>query len=170
MTISMYQASVPVCIRALTNLAAILKKGEQFAEARKVKPEVLLNSRLAVDMYPLIKQIQMVSDTCKGAGARLAGIENPKYEDNEQTFAELQARIDKTIAFLNTIKPVQIDGSEEKAIVLKFGTNETRYTGLNYLLGFVMPNLAFHVTIAYAILRHHGVELGKRDYLGPAPK
>jgi hypothetical protein len=169
MTISMYQASVPVCVRTLTNLANVLKKGEQFADTKKIKPEVLLNSRIAVDMYPLVKQVQIASDTSKGMAARLAGIDNPKFEDNEQTFADLHTRINRTIEFLNTIKPGQIDGTEEKTIVLKFGPNETRYSGINYLLGFVLPNLGFHVTTAYNILRHHGVELGKRDYLGPAP-
>jgi hypothetical protein len=169
MTISMYQASVPVCIRALNNLANVLKKGEKYAETKKVKPEVMLNCRLAIDMYPLVKQVQIASDTAKGAGARLAGIDNPKFEDNEQTFADLYARIDRTVAFLNTIRPEQIDGSEQKPIVLKLGSGETRYTGIAYLLEFVLPNLAFHVTTAYAILRHHGVDLSKRDYIGPVP-
>jgi hypothetical protein len=169
MAISMYQASVPVCIRALTNLAHILKKGEQFAEARKVKPEVLLNSRLAVDMFPLTRQVQIASDTCKGAGARLAGIDNPRFEDTEQSFADLYSRIDRTVAFLNTIKPDQIDGSEEKPVLLKFGPTEMRFNGLNYLLGFVLPNLGFHTATAYNILRHNGVPLGKSDFLGPNP-
>ncbi len=166
MTISMYQASVPVCIKALNNLKNILKKGEQFAETKKVKPEVLLNSRLAVDMYPLLKQVQIVSDTAKGAGGRLAGVELPKFDDNEQSFSDLYTRIDKTIAFLETIKPGQVDGSEEKEIVLKFGPNEYRFNGINYLLGFVLPNLGFHMSAAYNILRHNGVGLGKSDYLG----
>lgn len=169
MTISMYQATVPVCIRALTNLDLILKKGEQYALKKKVSPEVILNCRLAVDMLPLTKQIQIVSDTAKGAGARLAGIDNPKFEDNEHSFAELYARIDKTIQFLKTIRPEQIDGSEEKTIMLKLGPEEVRFTGVNYLLAFVLPNLLFHVSTAYNILRHNGVELGKRDYLGTTP-
>lgn len=166
MKISMYQASVPVCIKALNNLKNILKKGEQFAETKKVKPEVLLNNRLAVDMYPLLKQVQIVSDTTKGAGGRLAGIELPKFEDNEQSFSDLYTRIDKTIAFLESIKPEQVDGSEEKEIVLKFGPNEFRFDGINYLLGFVLPNLGFHMSAAYNILRHNGVALGKSDFLG----
>lgn len=169
MTIPMYQATIPVCIRALTNLDNVLKKGEQFARNKKISPEVLLNSRLAADMLPLTKQIQIVSDTSKGAGARLAGIDNPKYEDNEKTFEELYARIGKTIEFLKSIRPEQIDGSELKTIVLKLGPEERQFTGLNYLLAFVLPNLMFHVTTAYNILRHNGVEIGKRDYLGELP-
>lgn len=169
MTISMYQASIPVCIRALTNLDQFLRKGEQYAQKKKISPEVMLNLRLAADMLPLSKQIQIVSDTAKGAGARLAGIENPKFEDNEKTFEELYARIDKTIRFLNSIKPEQIDGSEQKTIHLKLGPEESRFTGINYLLAFVLPNLMFHVATAYDILRHNGVEIGKRDYLGALP-
>ena len=170
MNISMYQASVPVCVRALTNLENVLKKGEEFAQKKKISPEVLLNCRLAADMLPLTKQIQIVSDTAKGMGARLSGIENPKFEDNEKTFAELYARIDKTIQFLNSIKSEQIDGSEDKEIMLKVGPDELRFTGLNYLMTFVLPNIFFHVSTAYGILRHNGVEIGKRDYLGAMPK
>ncbi len=170
MKISMYQATVPVCVRALTNLDNVLKKAEEFAQKKKISPEVLLNCRLAADMLPLTKQIQIVSDSAKGAGARLSGIENPKFEDNEQTFAELYARIDKTITFLNGIKPEQIDGTEDKEILLKVGPEELRFTGVNYLLAFVLPNMFFHVTTAYNILRHNGVEIGKRDYLGAMPK
>ncbi len=169
MAISMYQATIPVCVRALTNLDVILKKGEQYASKKKISAEVMLNLRLAADMLPLSKQIQIVSDTAKGAGARLAGIDNPKFDDNEKTFEELYARIDKTIKFLNLIKPEQIDGGEDKEIVLKLGPEEARFTGLNYLLAFVIPNLTFHVTTAYNILRHNGVEIGKRDYLGNMP-
>lgn len=166
----MYQASVPVCIRALTNLDSVLKKGDEYAQKKKISPEVLLNCRLAADMLPLTKQVQIVSDTAKGAGARLAGIDNPKFEDTEKTFAELYARIDKTITFLNGIRPEQVDGTEDKEIVLKLGPEESRFTGINYLLGFVLPNVFFHVSTAYGILRHNGVEVGKRDYLGTMPK
>jgi len=170
MTISMYQASVPVCIRALTNLDLVLKKGEEFATRKKVNQEVMLNFRLAADMLPLSKQVQIVSDTAKGAGARLAGIDNPKFEDTEKSFEELYARIDKTIKFLNTIKPEQMEGSESKNIVLQLGPNEARFVGINYLQLFVLPNIYFHITTAYNILRHNGVEVGKRDYLGDMPK
>jgi uncharacterized protein len=169
MTLSMYQASVPVCIRALTNLENILQKGEAFANEKKIEQEVLLNSRLAIDMFPLLRQVQISSDTSKGVGARLAGIENPKYEDNEQSFADLYARLQKTVEFLSSIKPEQIDGSEEKKVVLQFPNQELKFKGIDYLLGFVLPNLAFHVSTAYNILRHNGVDIGKRDYLGDIP-
>jgi uncharacterized protein len=169
MTISMYQATIPVCLRALNNLAEVLKKGEQHAKNKKISHEVMLNLRLAADMLPLTKQIQIVSDTAKGAGARLAGVDNPKFEDTEKTFEELYVRIDKTIKFLDSIKPEQIDGSEEKEIVLKLGPEEAHFSGINYVLAFVLPNLMFHVTTAYNILRHYGVEIGKRDYLGTMP-
>ena len=169
MTISMYQATVPGCVEALTNLDQILKKGEQYAAKKKISQEVMLNLRLAADMLPLTKQIQIVSDTAKGAGARLAGVDNPKFDDTEKTFEELYVRIDKTINFLNSIKPEQIDGTEGKEIMLKLGPEEARFTGMNYLLAFVLPNIMFHVTTAYNILRHNGVEIGKRDYLGNMP-
>ncbi|MEX2352826.1 MAG: DUF1993 domain-containing protein, partial [Gammaproteobacteria bacterium] len=164
MAISMYQASIPVCIRALTNLEHLLRKGEEFADQKKIKPGVLLNSRLAIDMLPLLNQVQLASDTSKGAGGRLAGIEVPKFEDNEQTFADLYERIGKTVKFLGSIKPEQLDGSEDKIIVLKLPSEEIRFTGITYLFGFVLPNLGFHVSTAYNILRHNGVNIGKRDY------
>lgn len=169
MTISMYQATIPVCLRALNNLSQVLKKGELHAKNKKISSEVMLNLRLAADMLPLTKQIQIVSDTAKGAGARLAGVEIPKFEDSEKTFEELYARIDNTIKFLDSIKPEQIDGSEAKEIVLKLGPEEAHFSGINYVLAFVLPNLMFHVTTAYNILRHYGVEIGKRDYLGTMP-
>jgi len=170
MTISMYKASVPVFIHTLNNLKSILQKGEEFAETKGVSPEVLLNSRLAPDMLPLTRQIHFVSDSAKGAGARLAGLEVPEFEDNEQTFADLYARIDKTADFLHSLKPEQIDGSETRTVIMKLPTEEIRFTGIDYLLFFVHPNIAFHVTTAYNILRHNGVEIGKRDYLGPIPR
>lgn len=166
MTISMYQASVPVFVRALTNLRAVLAKGEACAEARKFKPEVLLNDRLAPDMFPLTRQVQIVTDGVKGCTARLAGIEVPKYEDNEASFAELYARIDKTLEFIKSVKPEQIDGSEDKHITLPSPRGNMEFKGLPYLLFFVQPNMYFHCTTAYAILRHNGVELGKMDFLG----
>jgi hypothetical protein len=165
-TISLYQASVPVFIRALTNLKAVLHKGEAFAEAKKIKPEVLLNDRLCVDMFPLTRQVQIACDMTKGAGARLAGVEVPKYEDNEASFAELYARIDKTVDFLKTLKPEQIDGQEERHISLPSPRGTMEFKGQPYLLGFVMPNVYFHCTTAYAILRHNGAELGKMDFIG----
>ena len=166
MTISMHQASVPVFIRMLNNLAAILEKAAAHAEAKKIAPTVLLNSRLYPDMFPLSRQIQIASDTAKGGAARLAGMEPPKYEDNETTFPELIERLCKTISYLNTLKPEQIDGSEKKKVTLKVRDEMLTFEGLTFLLNRVLPNLYFHISTAYAILRHSGVEIGKKDYLG----
>ncbi|HYM36090.1 MAG TPA: DUF1993 domain-containing protein [Steroidobacteraceae bacterium] len=165
MTISMYRASVPVFKQMLGNLDAILDKAKTYAEARKIDPNALLTARLAPDMFHLIRQIQVASDQAKGCAARLAGIDPPKYEDNEKTFDELKERLAKTIAFLDSIKPQQIDGSEERKIVLTLGGQERSFSGLDYLLGYGTPNVYFHVTAAYMILRHNGLEIGKRDYL-----
>ena len=169
MSISMYQASIPVCIRALTNLDNVLRKGEAYVSEKKIDESVLLNSRLALDMMPLIRQIQISSDTSKGVGARLAGIENPKYEDSEKSFADLYARLHKTVEFLSGIKPEQVDGTEDKTVIMQLPNQELKFTGIDYLLGFALPNLAFHVSTAYNILRHNGVDIGKRDYLGDIP-
>ena len=166
MTISMYQASVPVFIHMLNNLVAILEKATAHAEARKIDPAVLINSRLAPDMFPLSRQVQIATDGAKGCAARLAGLEPPRYEDNESTFPELIARLRRTIDYLATFTPAQIDGSEEKTIVMKFRDSSRTYVGLPYLLHYVVPNFYFHVTTAYAILRHCGAELGKQDFLG----
>ena len=166
MKISMYQASVPVFVRALNNLAAILEKAPAHAEARKIDPAVLINYRLYPDMLPLSKQVQIASDSAKGGAARLAGAEPPKYEDNETTFAELIARLRKTVAYLETIKPEQIDGSEDKTVSWKTQTTTRTMQGMPYLLNHVTPNVYFHVTTAYGILRHCGVEIGKQDFLG----
>lgn len=166
MTISMYQASVPSLIRALTNLAAILEKGAAHAEAKNIDPAVLINSRLYPDMFPLGRQVQIASDTARRGAARLAGLEAPKMEDNETTFPQLIDRLHTTIAYLETLTPAQIDGSEERSIVLPVGKDTMTFEGLSFLLYFILPNVYFHVTTAYDILRHCGVELGKRDYLG----
>ena len=166
MQISMYQASVPVFIKSLTNLGAILDKAAAHAEAKKIDPAVLLSCRLYPDMYPLVKQVQIASDNAKGAGARLAGIDPPSFADTETTFPELQERIRNTVAFLQTLKPEQIDGSEERDIKMVFPSMTLEFKGLGYLLGFAQPNLSFHVSMAYAILRHNGVEVGKGDFLG----
>ena len=166
MSISMHRASAPVFIRALTNLKTILQKGEAHAEAKKFKPEVLLNDRLCPDMFPLIRQVQIATDMSKGCAARLAGVDVPKYEDTEASFGELYARIDKTVEFLKSIKAEQIDGSEGRDITLPSPRGTMEFKGLDYLLGFVTPNLYFHCTTAYAILRHNGVELGKMDFIG----
>lgn len=166
MPISMYQSSIPVFIHQLNNLSAILKKGAAFAEAKKIDGSVLINSRLAPDMFPLVRQVQITSDTVKACAARLAGIEVPSFEDNETSFEQLQERIAKTIKFLQTIKAEQIDGSEEKKISYVQHGKENNFIGLPYLLNYTLPNLYFHITTAYAILRHNGVDVGKKDYLG----
>jgi hypothetical protein len=166
MTLSMYQASVPYFTRMLRNLKAILEKGAAHAAARKFDPMVLFNARLAPDMLPLFKQVQIASDNAKGCPARLAGIEPPKFEDNEATYAQLIERIDRTLVFLATLTPAQVDGSEGRDIVLKFPNNTFRFKGQDYLTFFAIPNFTFHVTTAYAILRHNGVEIGKSDFLG----
>ena len=166
MPISMYQASVPVLDKLLGNLALILTKAAGWAETRKIDPAVLIGARLAPDMFPLVKQVQIACDFAKGAPARLAGAEPPKFEDNEATFADLQARIEKTRKAMANFTAAQIDGSEGRQIKLKFGPREMEFTGLVYLLNVVMPNFYFHYTMTYAILRHNGLELGKGDYLG----
>lgn len=166
MTISMYQASVPSLIRFLNNLVVVLEKGAAHAEARKIDPSVLINSRLYPDMFPLGRQIQIASDIARKGAARLAGLEAPQMEDTETTFPELIARLHKTTAYLETLTPEQIDGSEEKAISLPIGKDVMNFQGLPFLLDFILPNVYFHVTTAYDILRHCGVELGKRDFLG----
>ncbi len=167
MAVSMYQASVPVFIHTLNNLAALLKKGEAFAEAKKIEPSVLLGMRLAPDMRPLTTQIQLASDNSKGPAARLAGIDRPAFEDNETTFADLQARIAKTITFLESIDAAKLDGSESRTVTLTVRGNDVHFRGDAYLFYFALPNFFFHVTTAYAILRHAGVEIGKLDFLGP---
>jgi uncharacterized protein len=166
MQISMYQASVPTITHSLSNLIAILEKGAAHAEANKIDPAVLINSRLYPDMFALGKQVQIASDIAKRGVARLAGVEPPAFEDKETTFPELIDRLQRTIAYLNTLTPEQIDGSEEKAIELPFGQETMLFTGLSFLLYFIHPNVYFHVTTTYDILRHNGVELGKIDFLG----
>jgi hypothetical protein len=168
MNISMYNASVPQFIRMLNNLKNILEKAASFAEQKRIDTKVLASYRLAPDMLPLSAQVQIACDTAKGCGARLAGVEMPRHEDNEKTIAELVTRVESTIAFLKTLTAEQIDGSEDKHIVLKFPNSTFEFKGLNYLLGFAQPNFYFHCTTAYAILRHCGVEIGKMDYLGGA--
>src|SRR5574340_311706 len=165
MTLSMYQASIPVFVKTLGNLAAILDKGAAYAAAKKIEPSVLLGYRLAPDMFPLTRQVQIAADHAKRAAARLAGVEAPVYEDNEASFADLRARIDKTVAFINTLRPEQIDGSEMREITLKMGGRSQTLTGQAYLLHNALPNFFFHTTTAYAILRHCGVDVGKKDFI-----
>lgn len=166
MTISMYAASAPGFLRILRNLDAILVKAQAHAIARKIEPGVLLAARLFPDMLPLTKQVQIATDHAKGALARLAGVEVPKFEDNEQSFDELRARLTKTIAFVESFTASQVDGSEEREIALRVGGHDLAFKGQDYLLGFAVPNFYFHVVTAYNILRHNGVEIGKQDYIG----
>lgn len=166
MTISLYQASVPALVRSLTQLNIILDKAVAYAEEKNVDPAVLVASRLYPNMMPFTKQIQIATDNAKGFVARMAGQEPPRYEDNETTFPELKARIDKTIAYVKSFKPEDIDGKEEKIVSFKLGPNEVTFNGQDYLTMYLLPNIYFHISVAYAILRHCGVELGKRDYLG----
>jgi len=162
----MFKASAPVFTRQLANLSAILHKAEAYAAVRKIDPAVFINARLTPDMFPLSRQVQSASDSAKGCAARLAGVEVPSYADTETTFPGLQARITKTVAFLQSLRPELIDGSEERAIVLKLRGQETRFSGQYYLLNFALPNFFFHAVTAYDILRHNGVEIGKQDFLG----
>ena len=166
MSLSMYQASVPRIVNMLTNLDHLLDKALVHIETKKWNEAALTQFRLYPDMLPLTRQVQIACDTAKGVVARLAGVEIPAYEDNEVSFADLKQRIAKTIAFVNGFSAAQIDGSEDKDIVTKRGDVETHYKGMQFLLNHAMPNIYFHVTTAYAILRHNGVEIGKRDYLG----
>jgi uncharacterized protein len=167
MTISMYQASVPAFVRALTNLEAILEKGATHAQARKIDESVLLNSRLFPDMFPLSRQVQIATDTAKSGAGRLAGAEFPAYEDKEATFQELGLRIRNTVTYLQSLSPADIDGTEDKTINWQTRSSTKSMAGLPYLMNHLLPNLHFHVTTAYAILRHNGVEIGKKDFLGP---
>ncbi len=166
MTFSIYQASIPVFIRGLRNLSAFLERGRADAEARGFAPAVLIESRLAPDMHKLSRQVQIACDTVKNARARLAGLEAPSFPDTETSFEELRDRIDKTIAFLEGIGEAALQGSEQRRISLKFPGREMEFSGAEYLTLFVLPNFYFHVATAYDILRHNGVGLGKRDYMG----
>ena len=166
MTISMYQASVPYFQRMLKNLRAILDNGAKRAADRKFDPMVLFNARLAPDMLPLVKQVQIASDNAKGCPARLAGIDPPRFEDTETTYPQLIERVDKTLAFLKSLKPAQVDGSEARDVVLKFPNSTFNFKGQDYLTFFAIPNFTFHVVTAYNILRHNGVDIGKTDFLG----
>ena len=162
----MYQASTPRFANILRNLSAILDKAEAHCAAKKIEPSAFTTFRLFPDMFAFTRQVQIACDTAKGAVARLAGVDIPKHEDTEQTFAELKARIAKTLDFIESVKPERVEGSEEKEIVLPMRSGERRFKGMQYLLGFAYPNFYFHVTTAYNILRHNGVEIGKRDFIG----
>jgi len=167
MTISLYAASIPVFKQMLNALSDVLNKAEAHASAKNIEPNALLQARLFPDMFPLVRQVQIAVDFAKGVSARLAEIEVPKYDDSETTFADLQALIAKVLAFIDGISPAQIDGKENIEIVTRPGTpKEKRFTGQNYLLTYGLPQFFFHVTTTYALLRHNGVEVGKRDYMG----
>jgi hypothetical protein len=167
MTISMYAASVPVFKQMLNSLKDILSKAEAHATEKKIEPNALLQARLFPDMLPLTRQVQIATDFAKGVSARLAGVDVPAYEDTEQSFADLQARIAKTLAFIDALTPGQIDGSEQREVVLRAGTpKEQKFVGQSYLLHYGLPQFFFHVTTAYSILRHNGIEIGKRDFMG----
>jgi uncharacterized protein len=167
MSVSLYDVSIPIFTLSLNNLAAILDKAASYADNKKVDPKALAQARLIIDMLPLSSQVQIACDTAKGAAARLAGVEIPKHEDTESTIPELKARVAKTLDFIKTIKAEQFQGAETREIVLQFPQNTLKFNGLNYLTNFVLPNFFFHVTMTYALLRKNGVDLGKRDFLGP---
>jgi hypothetical protein len=168
MPISMYQASVPAFLQMLKSLSAILDKAEAHAVERKIDPAVLLGYRLAPDMFPLTRQVQIATDHAKGCCARLAGVDVPKYLDDETSLADLKSRIARTVEFVRGFGPENIDGSEERDIAVTAGSRQLQFKGQQYLVHFALPNFYFHVTAAYAILRHCGVPIGKRDFLGAA--
>jgi uncharacterized protein len=167
MPMSMYRASVPVFLQMLPCLAAVIDKAAAHAAARKIDPQAFLDARLYPDMFPFTRQVQIATDFAKGACARLAGQDPPKYADDERSFDQLKGRIVKTVDFIREFKPSQIDGSEERDISLVLGGQPMKFKGENYLVGLVLPNFFFHCTTAYAILRHNGVELGKQDFMRP---
>ena len=166
MAITIYDQLVPVFSHMLTALDKVLTKAEGDAEARKIDPQVFIDGRLAPDMLPLTRQVQIMTDQAKGGASRLAGVEPPKWPDEEKTFADLHQRIAKTLAHLQSFKAAQFEGAETRSIELKFPNNTLTFTGKDYFLKFVIPNFYFHYTTAYAILRHNGVQIGKRDFMG----
>lgn len=166
MTLSMYSASVPVFRQVLNSLLAILDKAENHAAEKKIDPQALLQFRLYPDMLPFTRQIQIACDFAKGCSARLGGMDVPAYEDNERSFAELKARIAKTLAFIDTVPAEEITGSEQRAITTGSGEKTKHLTGQTYLLHYALPHFFFHATTAYDILRHNGVEIGKKDFIG----
>ena len=167
MSLSMHEASVPVFTQLLTALDGCLAKAAAHAAERKIEPDALLRARLFPDMFELVRQVQIACDFGKSVPARLAGVDVPSYEDNETSFADLQARIAKTLAFIGALDAAKFDGSESREIVLRPGTPKERtLDGQSYLLAYGLPQFFFHVTTAYALLRHNGVEIGKKDFMG----
>ena len=168
MQITVHGTASTSAMRALKNLDVILDKALASAEARKIDPAVLLGSRLAPDMFPLLRQVQIACDFAKGPVARLAGIDNPKFEDVETTIPELKVRIARTLEFVKSVPESNFAGAEDRDITIQAGSQTLEFKGLAYLIGFALPNLNFHMSMAYAILRHNGVDVGKRDYIGAA--
>ncbi len=166
MSVAIHDLTVPTFVRQLEAVITCLKKAQNFAESRKIGSEVLPNFRLAADMFPLSKQVQIMTDHARGACARLAGVEAPVFEDRENSLPELIERVQKTLDFVRTIKPEQVNGSADRDIVLQYPGIKLEFKGLPYLLNFALPNFFFHATAVYAILRHVGVDLGKGDFLG----
>lgn len=167
MAVSMYEISVPVFVRRLGGLAGCLKKAQALYAEKKYDESTLLGYRFYPDMFNFARQVQAASDHAKNCTALLAGVEAPKYEDNEKSLGDLLARVEKTVAWLNTVKPEQVDGSEGKSVTVKMRDREMNYKGLDLLLNRSLPNFYFHATTAYDIMRHNGVEIGKRDFMGP---
>jgi hypothetical protein len=166
MKLSMYEACIPPTVRALNNLAAVLEKAKAHAESKKIDESAFIGSRLYPDMFTLARQVQIASDSAKGGAARLAQAEAPAFEDNETTFAQLVERCRKTVTFLETLKAGQFEGAEDRTVTWKTRTADKSMQGMPYLLNHVLPNVYFHCTTAYALLRHNGVEVGKQDFLG----
>lgn len=170
MSVSLYEASIPAFLLSLSSLQKILEKAVAHAEARKFDPNVFVSMRLYPDMLPLARQIQIASDAAKSAAARLTGSEPPKFEDNEATLPDLIARVAKTIDYLQSFKPEQFAGAEDRAVTVKTPRVQFNFKGVDYLRHWAVPNFYFHVTTTYALLRHGGVEIGKADFLGPIPQ
>lgn len=166
MAVSMFQISVPIFVRQLNGVAGCLKKAQALYAEKKYDESTLLGYRFYPDMFNFAKQVQIATDHARNCAALLAGLEAPKYEDNEKSLAELIARVEKTIAWLNTVKPAQVDGTEGKAVTIKTRDREMKFTGLELLQNRSLPNFYFHITTAYDILRHNGLEIGKRDFMG----
>ena len=169
MSLSMYQLAVPPFVQGLGATSTVLAKAEAFAGAKKFDAAVLLSARLAPDMFPLSRQVQIACDFAKSTAARLAGVEIPSWKDDEKTIADLRGRIAKTLDYVRSFKPGQLDGSEERDVTITLAGKPITLKGQPYLVHFVLPNFYFHCTAAYAILRHNGVELGKRDFMGSVP-
>jgi hypothetical protein len=166
MTTSLYTISAPIFVQFLTSMAGVLEKAAAQAEAKKIDPAFLLNMRLYPDMFPLVRQVRAVTDHAVSGVGRLAGVELPNFPGNETSFAELHARVQQAITFVKSIKPEQVNGKEDVDVVLKFPSGERHFKGGAYLIGFALPNFYFHMSTAYGILRHCGIEIGKRDFIG----